>query len=89
MWINIIEPDRSQIEIWRMRIACLLPHASTKTHLKYVILIAFPLLQYLHESPTMLRYTYFEFIVIFQCVYLHAHANVMLEFNLQIFRVTF
>jgi hypothetical protein len=31
MWKNIVEPDRSQITIWRMRIACWKPKA-TNTH---------------------------------------------------------
>jgi hypothetical protein len=38
---NIVEPGRSQMTIWRMRIACWIPKA-TKTHSYYVILIAFP-----------------------------------------------
>jgi hypothetical protein len=50
--------------IWRMGIACLIPKA-TDTHSEYVILIAFPLQQWLHERPSMLRYTY---IVVLFCV---------------------
>jgi hypothetical protein len=42
--------------IWCMRIACWIPK-STGTHLEYVILIAFPLQKWLHESHSMLRYT--------------------------------
>jgi hypothetical protein len=30
-WKNIVEPDRSQMTIWRMRIACWMPKA-TNTH---------------------------------------------------------
>jgi len=40
MWKNIVQPDRLQMTIWRMRIACWIPKA-TDTHLEYVILIAF------------------------------------------------
>jgi len=40
MWKNIVEPDRAQMEIWRMRIACWIPMA-TNTHSGYVVLIAF------------------------------------------------
>jgi hypothetical protein len=40
----------------RMIIACWIPNA-TNTHLQYVILIAFPLRQYLHEPASMLRST--------------------------------
>jgi hypothetical protein len=41
--------------VWRMRIACWMPEA-TNTYLAYVILIAFPLQQWLHERASMLRY---------------------------------
>jgi len=47
MWKNIVEPSRPQITIWRMRIASWIPKA-TNTHSQYVILIAFPLQQWLH-----------------------------------------
>jgi hypothetical protein len=40
MWKNIIEPDRLQITIWRMRIACWIPKA-TDTRAECVILIGF------------------------------------------------
>jgi hypothetical protein len=40
MWKNIVEADRPQMTIWRMRIACWIPKA-TNTRSEYVILIAF------------------------------------------------
>ena len=40
-----------------MRIACWINKA-TDTHAEYVIIIAFPLQQWLHECATMLRYTH-------------------------------
>ena len=43
--------------IWRMCNACCIPTA-TDTHSEYVISAAFPLQQGLHESVSMLRYTY-------------------------------
>ena len=43
--------------IWRMHIECWIPKA-TDTHSEYVIPIAFPLQQWLHERALMLRYTY-------------------------------
>jgi hypothetical protein len=43
--------------IRRMRIAGWIPQA-TNTHLEYVILIAFPLQEWLHERASILRYTY-------------------------------
>jgi len=41
----------------RMRIACWIPKATGK-HLEYVILIAFPLQQWLHKRALVLGYTY-------------------------------
>jgi len=38
-WKNTAEPDRSQMIIWRMNIACWIPNA-TGAHSEYVILIA-------------------------------------------------
>jgi hypothetical protein len=43
--------------IWRIRIACSIPKG-TYTHSEYVIFIAFPLQQRLHEGTSMSRYTY-------------------------------
>ena len=56
MWKNVVERGRLQETIWRMRIACWMPKA-TDTHSQYVILIAFPLQQWLHKLALMLRYT--------------------------------
>jgi len=39
MWENVVQRDRPQMKIWRMRIACWIPKA-TNTHLQHVILIA-------------------------------------------------
>jgi len=47
MWKNIVEPGSPQMTIWRMRIACWIPKA-TNTHSQYVILIAFPMQQWLN-----------------------------------------
>jgi hypothetical protein len=62
MWINIVEPYRPQMTIWRMRIACWIPKA-TNTCSEYAILIAFPLQKWLHESASVLRYTYIAWLV--------------------------
>jgi hypothetical protein len=40
-----------------MRIACWIPVA-TNAHPQYVLVIAFPLQQWLHERAPMLRFTY-------------------------------
>ena len=68
MWKNIVERDRPQMTVWRMRIAYWMPNA-TNTLSEYVIFIAFPQQQWLHERASVLRYTciaclvfcYFEF----------------------------
>jgi hypothetical protein len=46
---------RSQMKIQHMHIACWLPKSPNT---QYVIIIAFPLQQWLHEHASMLRYTY-------------------------------
>jgi len=67
MWTNVVEPGRPQMIIWRMRIACwILKATHTHTHTRYVILFAFPLLQWLHERASMLRCTYFACLVLFR-----------------------
>jgi len=48
--------------LWRMRIACWMPKAAN-THSYYVILIGFPLQQWLHERASVLRYTYIACLV--------------------------
>jgi hypothetical protein len=47
-----VQPDRPQMTIWRVSIACWICKA-TNTHSKYVIFIAFPLQQLLHERQTI------------------------------------
>jgi len=53
MWKNIVERGWPQMTIWRMRMSNWIPKA-TNTHSQYVILIAFPLQQWMHERPPML-----------------------------------
>jgi hypothetical protein len=48
--------------IWRMRIACWITK-TIETHSEYVILIVFPLQQWLHERASLLRYTYIACLV--------------------------
>jgi len=57
------------MKIWRMHILCWITKA-TNTNSKYVILISFPLQQWLHESALMLRYTYITYSVYFSRSYL-------------------
>jgi hypothetical protein len=51
---TMVEPDRPQMTTRRMRIACRIPKA-TNTHSQYVILIVFPLQQWLNERASLLR----------------------------------
>jgi hypothetical protein len=53
----MVQPDSPQLTIWRTRISLWEPKA-TKTRSAYVIVIALPLQQRLHERVSMLRYTY-------------------------------
>jgi hypothetical protein len=53
VWKNAAEPCRSQMTTWRIRIACWIPEA-TNTHQDYVILIVFPLQQWLYKRASML-----------------------------------
>jgi hypothetical protein len=52
----MLQPDRPQMTTWSMRIACWITKA-TNTLSEYVILIAFPLQQWLKEGALVLRYT--------------------------------
>ena len=60
---NTADPDRPQMTIWRMRIACWIPEA-TNTRSEYLILIAFPPQQWLYERASLLRYTYIACLVL-------------------------
>jgi hypothetical protein len=64
MWKNIVEPDRPQVTLWRMRIACWIPKA-TNTHSEFLIFIVFPLQQCFHERTSVLRCTYIASLVYF------------------------
>ena len=56
LWKDIIESDKLQVTIWRMRIAGWVPKA-TNANSEYVALIAFSLQQRLQERASMLRYS--------------------------------
>ena len=49
-WKNIVEPDRPQTTLWRMRFACWITKA---THSEYVTLIVFPRPKWLRERASM------------------------------------
>jgi hypothetical protein len=53
----MVGPDRPQLTMWRMRIVFWVPKA-TNIHSENVTLFDFPVQQWLHESASVLRYTY-------------------------------
>jgi len=58
----VYEPDRPQMTMWRMRIACWITEA-TDTGSEYLIPITFPLQQWLHERASTVCYTYIACVV--------------------------
>ena len=64
MWKNVEEPGRSQVTIWRMRVACWISKA-TITYSEYVMLIVFPQQQWLQERASVVRYPYSTLPVLF------------------------
>jgi len=64
MWKNVVEWGRSQTTVWRVCIACWIPKAANKVT-EYVILIAFPLQQWLHDRASLLCYPYIACLVRF------------------------
>jgi len=62
MWKNMVEPERPQMTIWRMRFVCR-PTKVKETHSEYVISIAFQLQQWLCECASMLCYIYIACLV--------------------------
>jgi hypothetical protein len=56
IWQNMVQPDRPQMKIQRMRFACWKTE-DTNTHSEQVILISFPRQQWLRQRTSVLRYT--------------------------------
>ena len=61
-WNNIVDADRPQTTLRRMGISCW-KTKDTNTHSEYVIIISFPLQQWLHERASLLRHTYIVCLV--------------------------
>ena len=59
---------------WRMRIAYWMAKV-TDTHSEYVMIISFPLQQWLHERASMLRYTYIACLVSSIAIYKTAYLT--------------
>jgi len=56
MWKNIAEMGKPQMTIWRMRTEFWIPK-TTKHSLRYVILNAFPLKQWMHKRLNVMLYS--------------------------------
>jgi hypothetical protein len=61
---NMVQLERSQMTIWRMRNAFWIPKATNRLS-EYVLLIAFLLQQRLSERTSKLSYTYIACLVVF------------------------
>jgi len=68
MWKDFVELGRSQMTIWRIRIAFCIPRA-TGTISEYVIFIAYTLQKLLHERASLLRYAYSN------CLFNNSHPS--------------
>ena len=66
MWENIVVPDRLQMAMRTMRIACSIRKA-TNTHSEYVTLNAFVTATLVARTCHELRYTYIACLVNFMC----------------------
>ena len=77
MWKNVLERGRPQSTLWRKRTACWILKA-INTHSEYVILIASPLPQWLHEPASVLRYTYSTLPVLFTSEGMPKNENIFL-----------
>jgi len=64
---NFVDPNGPRMTTWRTRIACWIPK-TTETHSEYVILIASPLQQRLHERDSVLCSTYIACLVVISSV---------------------
>jgi hypothetical protein len=63
MWKNIVELDRSQLTVWRVRIACGYLRLQTQ-NFGICEIIAFLLQQCLHKCTSVLRDTFFACLVV-------------------------
>ena len=66
MWKNLVEPDKLQVTIWRMRILFWL-HKATNTLSEYVKFIVLTQQQWLHEQWYVICKLRALLIVLFSC----------------------
>jgi len=76
LWKNTVQQSRPQMTIWHMHIACWIPTA-TNTRSEYVILMDFPLQQWLHGCTSVSYYMYIACLVIteMKSVYCTVHSG--------------
>ena len=67
MWNNTVQPNRPQVTIWRMLIACWITKA-TNTLLEYVILIAFLLQQRFKSAKIWAMFCFILFGCFINCI---------------------
>jgi len=60
---GIVRQTTDEKIVWHIRNACWITKA-TDTHSEYVILIAFPLEQWLHTHDSILHYMYTAYLVL-------------------------
>jgi hypothetical protein len=53
----MVQPDRPQMTIWHVHITCWI-RKTKNTQLEYILLIALPMQQWLHERALILRSVY-------------------------------
>ena len=72
---NVVEPDRSQMTIWRLHIACWIPKARD-AYSEYLILTVFPPQKRLPERPSVLLCRYIACPAVFDFAYfIRLHAQ--------------
>ena len=74
---NTVEPDRPQMTIWRVRSARYIPKATNRQS-KYLILIAFPLQQWLQERTSTLRCRYIACVVLPETINIKIQGSIIL-----------
>ena len=86
LWDNVEKCSsvgQAATTIWRMRFACWMIRA-IKTHSAYVIYFAFPLQQWSHESPFMLRYTHIDCLANILQTWSYTFQAVYIVYTLQV-----
>jgi len=79
LWNNEEKYCRAgQMTIWPIRNACWIQKA-TNTHSGYVIIMAFPPQQWMHERASTLRYTYIDCLACYQMIWARQKVSLDVE----------